>query len=191
MTVLSQHTSDANSERAFESLGRRFASWDEVLVARPQEIAAAIRAGGIANVKALRIQAILAEIERREGALDLARLNELNDEEAEGYLRSLPGVGPKTAACVLLFSLGRDAFPVDTHVQRVAARLGLIEGMAADAAHEALARLVPPELRYEVHMQLIAHGREVCKPRLPACSRCALFDLCEAGPGLLASGLGR
>ena len=192
MTVLSQHTSDLNSTRAFAGLRSRFKAWQEVLDAPTDEVAASIRSGGIAQVKAVRIQQILAEIEQREGRLDLSRLSELPDEEVNDYLCSLPGVGPKTAACVLLFSMGRSAFPVDTHVHRVTTRLGLIdEKTGADKAQRLLQPRIPPELRYELHMQLIRHGREICKPGVPLCSQCALFDLCETGPKRLASGAAR
>jgi endonuclease III len=192
MTVLSQATSDVNSARAFASLTDRFSSWQQVLDAPTAEVAGAIRSGGIADVKARRIQEILAEIERREGDASLARLEDMSDEEVVGYLCSLPGVGVKTAACVLLFSLGRAAFPVDTHVLRVAARLGLIdERSTAEAAYRLLEPAVPPELRYELHMQLIRHGRTVCVARRPRCTACVLFDLCDAGPRLLAAGEAR
>lgn len=178
-TVLSQHTSDVNSERAFASLKRRFPAWEEVLDAPTEEVAAAIRGGGIANQKAARIQRILAEIERREGRLDLARLGALGDAEVEEYLTSLPGVGPKTAACVLLFSMGRDAFPVDTHVHRVTARLGWIPADAsAERAYQLLGRLVPADIRYDLHVGLVTHGRAVCKAQRPRCSVCVLRDLC-------------
>jgi endonuclease-3 len=189
MTVLSQHTSDVNSERAFASLQKRFGSWEEVADAPLDDIAGAIRVGGIATLKARRIQQILAAIEEREGRLDLGRLEGLSDAEATDYLRSLPGVGPKTAACVLLFSMLRPAFPVDTHVHRVAGRLGLIAPeLDAGRAHDVLGERVPPELRYEFHVQLVRHGRRVCKPRRPLCSSCVLLDLCDAGPRLLAAG---
>ena len=190
LTVLSQHTSDANSGRAFASLKQRFRSWDEVSHAPTSEVADAIRAGGIANVKAQRIRAILAAIEEREGGLETTRLESLSDSDADAYLRTLPGVGPKTAACVLVFSMGRAAFPVDTHVQRVSTRLGLVgSGATAEQAHASLAPRVPPELRYEFHAQLVRHGRTVCRPRRPRCSDCILFDLCASGPRLLAEGL--
>ena len=192
VTVLSQHTSDINSSRAFAGLRARFSEWEEVLDAPTEEVADAIRPGGIAQVKADRIQQILAEIERREGRLDLGQLSSLPDDEVNDYLCSLPGVGPKTAACVLLFSMGRDAFPVDTHVHRVTRRLGLIEDKtSAEKAQQLLEPRIPQELRYELHMQLIRHGREVCKPRIPLCTHCALFDLCEAGSKLLAAGAAR
>lgn len=189
LTVLSQATSDTNRDRAFAGLTERFASWAEVLDAPNIEVADAIRPGGIAEVKSKRIQVILAEIEEREGSLDLARLNELSDDEVTDYLCSLPGVGPKTAACVLVFSMGRDAFPIDTHVFRVARRLGLIDSTtSAEKAHKELSPAIPAELRYEFHMQLIQHGRTICKPRQPLCTSCTLLDLCEAGPKLLAAG---
>jgi endonuclease-3 len=187
MTVLSQHTSDANSERAFASLRRRFPRWEQVVKVAVEEVAEAIRAGGLANQKAPRLQAILAEVERREGRLSLARLRCLDDDEALAYLCSLPGVGPKTAACVLLFSLGRAAFPVDTHVHRLALRLGwVVPGTSAEAAQRVLTPRVPSELRYELHSLLIAHGRTVCSARSPRCSDCVLLDLCPTGTELLA-----
>lgn len=192
MTVLSQHTSDVNTARAFAGLKARFPEWGAVVRAPSNKVADAIRSGGLADQKAPRIQAILREVERREGALSLARLEELGDDEVEDYLCSLPGVGPKTAACVLVFSLGRDAFPIDTHVHRVTKRLGWIAPNAsADAAHKVLKRAVPPELRYELHVQLINHGRTICKARTPLCSECVLLDACAAGPQLLAAGEAR
>lgn len=192
MTVLSQHTSDVNTARAFAGLKARFPEWDAVVRARPKQVADSIRSGGLADQKAPRIQAILREVERREGVLSLARLEDLPDDEVEDYLCSLPGVGPKTAACVLVFSLGRAAFPIDTHVHRVTKRLGWIPPAAtADKAHALLKRAVPPELRYELHVQLITHGRTICKAQVPRCSECPLFDLCETGPRLLAEGAAR
>jgi endonuclease-3 len=189
VTVLSQHTSDVNTARAFASLKERFPSWEEVMRVPARQVADAIRSGGLAEQKAPRIKAILEEIEHREGAASLDRLADLDDDAVEDYLCSLPGVGPKTAACVLVFSLGRAAFPIDTHVHRVTKRLGWIPPNAtADEAHSLLKDAVPPELRYELHMQLIAHGRTICKARMPRCSECVLFDLCDAGPQLLASG---
>ena len=192
MTVLSQHTSDLNTARAFGSLKERFPTWRSVKDAEPRELTDAIRSGGLAETKSVRIQRILAEIEEREGSLDLRRLNELDDQEVERYLVSLPGVGPKTAACVLLFSMNRPAFPVDTHVHRVARRLGLIPLEAtAEQAHRLLEPGIAPQLRYEFHMQLIKHGREVCKPARPLCNECVLFDLCAAGPDLVARGVAK
>jgi endonuclease III len=181
-TVLSQHTSDLNSERAFAKLKARFPSWQQVLDAPADEVADAIRSGGIANQKARRIQQILAAIEDREGRVDLGRLNDLDDQEVESYLLSLPGVGPKTAACVLVFSMGRAAFPIDTHVHRITARLGWIPPNAtADQAHQLLAPRVPPDIRYDLHLGLITHGRTVCHARRPLCDGCVLRDLCAYG----------
>ena len=192
MTVLSQHTSDLNTARAFGNLKRRYPNWHSVRDADPTELADVIRSGGLADTKSVRIQRILADIEEQEGEIDLRRLNDLDDQEVERYLVSLPGVGPKTAACVLLFSMGRDAFPVDTHVHRVATRLGLIPPKAtAEQAHRLLLPGIAPELRYEFHMQLIKHGREVCKPTRPLCGDCVLFDLCAAGPDLVARGVAK
>lgn len=192
MTVLSQHTSDVNTARAFAGLKERFPTWDSVVRAPAKRVADSIRSGGLADQKAPRIQSILREIEAREGDLSLARLHDLDDEGVEEYLCSLPGVGPKTAACVLVFSMGRDAFPIDTHVHRVSARLGWIPPTAsADKAHALLKKTVPPELRYELHVQLITHGRTICKARMPRCTDCVLFDLCDAGPRLLAAGEAR
>jgi endonuclease-3 len=189
LTVLSQNTSDANTARAFTTLKARFPSWEAVMDAPTHEVAGAIRSGGLADQKAPRIRGILAEIERREGRIDLDRLNELNDQEVDEYLTSLPGVGPKTAACVLTFSMGRAAFPIDTHVLRIARRLGWVGPKdPADRAHRELTPRVPPEIRYELHIAFIRHGRTVCKARKPRCSECGLFDLCVEGPRLLAEG---
>ena len=181
-TVLSQHTSDRNSERAFASLRERFPEWGDVLAAPAGAVADAIRTGGIADQKAARIQRILATVREREGRLDLARLHELDDGAVEAYLTSLPGVGPKTAACVLTFSMDRAAFPVDTHVHRVVTRLGWVPARAtAEQAHAALRELVPADIRYDLHLGLIAHGRGVCRPRRPACERCVLRSRCSFG----------
>jgi endonuclease-3 len=187
LTVLSQHTSDVNAERAFESLRRAFSTWEEVLRARPDEVADAIRSGGLANTKAPRIQAIIREIHEREGRWDLSSLRRMPDREATEYLTSLPGVGPKTGAVVLAFALGRDALPVDTHVHRVATRLGFIDaGTTAEKAHRILEDLVPAEIRVPLHVGLIRLGREICKAGRPLCEDCPVFELCPTGPSVLA-----
>jgi endonuclease-3 len=187
LTVLSQNTSDTNRDRAFEGLKKRFPSWEDVWGARPQELADAIRPGGIANVKAKRIMAILDEIRRREGKLSLARLKKKSDDEVAEYLASLPGVGPKTIACVLVFSLGRPAFPIDTHVHRIAGRLGWIDRkLSADKAHQSLSPRIPPDIRYDLHVALIEHGRTICVARNPRCTKCVLLDLCPAGAEFIA-----
>lgn len=186
LTVLSQHTSDANAERAFLALRRAYPSWGQVLDAHATALARTIRTGGLANTKAARIRAILREIAEREGRLDLSRLRTLPDEQVRTYLTSLPGVGPKTAAVVMAFALGRDAIPVDTHVHRVSRRLGLVPARAsAERAHGLLHELVPPELRTPLHVGLIRLGREICTARSPRCGGCPLADLCPTAPLVL------
>jgi endonuclease III len=181
-TVLSQHTSDINSERAFAQLKTRFPDWQQVADAPQSEVADAIRSGGIADQKARRIQQILAAIEDREGRIGLDRLHDLDDAAVEAYLTSLPGVGSKTAACVLVFSMSRAAFPIDTHVHRIVTRLGWIRpGMTAEQAHQALASAVPPGIRYDLHIALVTHGRTVCRAQRPDCAGCVLRDLCAYG----------
>ena len=186
LTVLSQNTSDTNRDRAFAALRERFPTWESLAGARAARVADAIRPGGLANTKAPRLLHILREIREREGRLDLAWMHEAPDEEVRAYLTSLPGVGPKTAACVLAFSLGRPALPVDTHVHRVAGRLGYLPpGTTAAAAHALMDGLVPPKLRVSMHVGLIRLGREVCKPGRPRCEVCPLQDLCPTAPLVL------
>jgi endonuclease-3 len=181
-TVLSQHTSDTNSERAFAQLKDRFPRWEQVAAAPADQVADTIRCGGIADQKARRIQQILAAISEREGRIDLGRLHDLDDTAARTYLESLPGVGPKTAACVLTFALSRAAFPVDTHVHRVATRLGWLPAKtAADRAHRLLEPMVPAGIRYDLHVAMITHGRTVCRAQRPRCDACVLNDLCAFG----------
>ena len=186
LTVLSQHTSDVNADRAFMSLRDAFPTWDQVVAAPEAALADAIRSGGLANTKAPRIQAILREVHQREGAYDLSRLRGMTDAEARGYLTSLPGIGPKTAAVVLSFALGRDTIPVDTHVHRVARRLGLVPAKAsAERADRLLHDLVPDGLRTSLHVGLIRLGREICKAPTPRCGLCPLKDLCPTAPRYL------
>lgn len=167
LTVLSQHTSDLNAERSFASLRAAFPTWEDV-------------------VEAPRIQAILREIHERRGAFDLSYLRELKDEDARAELVSLPGVGPKTAAVVLSFSLSRDAMPVDTHVHRVTRRLGWIPATAsAERADRILHELIPAGLRTELHVALIRLGREICKAPIPRCRQCPLKDICPTAPRYL------
>jgi len=177
-TILSQNTSDTNSHRAFQSLKRAFPSWRAVAEARVSGIASAIRSGGLARTKAPRIRAILQHLVRERGTADLEFLERLPRNQALGYLMSLPGVGPKTASCVLLFGFGKPVLPVDTHVHRVSRRLGLVDERASPAkAQEVLEQFVPPKDRLSFHLNLIAHGRAICKPR-PRCRECVLLALC-------------
>ncbi len=187
LTMLSQHTSDLNAERAFESLRSAFPdAWPAVVEATEGEVADAIRSGGLANSKAPRIQAILREVREREGEFDLSRLRVMGDTEAREYLMTLPGIGPKTAAVVLSFALGRDAMPVDTHVHRVTARLGLIPPKTnAEKADRLLHDLVPDGLRTPMHVGFIRLGREICKAQMPRCRQCPLKDLCPTAPRYL------
>jgi endonuclease-3 len=188
LTVLSQHTSDVNAARAFDSLRAAFPTWGDVAGARPGAVTDAIRSGGLANVKAPRIQAMLREIHDREGGYDLSFLRQMSDVDVTAYLSSLEGVGPKTAAIVLAFSLGRNALPVDTHVHRVTRRLGWIPPKAsADRAHVLLEDLVPPDLRVPMHVGLIRLGREICKAPRPRCEECPLLELCPTGRASLGS----
>ena len=184
LTVLSQHTSDLNAERAFADLQRVFpGGWQQVVDAPTVRVADAIRSGGLANSKAPRIQAILREVRDREGSFDLSSLRAMSDDDARKYLIGLPGIGPKTAAVVLSFALGRDAMPVDTHVHRVTKRLGLIPPKAtAERADRILHELVPDGMRTPLHVAFIRLGREICKAPTPRCRQCPLKDLCPTAP---------
>jgi endonuclease III len=170
-----------NSGRAFSALRDRYPTWESLASARTRDLARVIRQGGLSNVKAPRILAVLREIREREGHFDLSWMEGASDREVTEYLTSLPGVGPKTAACVLAFSLGRPALPVDTHVHRVAGRLGLVPHRASAAqAHALLEAAVPSRLRVSMHVGLIRHGREICKAGRPLCEACPLQDLCPS-----------
>lgn len=185
-TVLSQHTSDLNAERAFDQLRAAYPTWRSVVDAPSTELADAIRSGGLANTKAPRIQAILREVRDREGGFTLEALRAMSDADARSYLTSLPGIGPKTAAVVLSFALGRDAMPVDTHVHRVTKRLGIVAPTAsAERADRLLHDLVPDGLRTPLHVAFIRLGREICKAPTPRCAECPLNDLCPTAPQYL------
>lgn len=175
-TILSQHTNDQNAHRAYELLRARYPTWRDVLAAPDAELADTIRVGGLANLKAARIKQCLAAIPD----LDLSHLRDASIEEARSALRELPGVGPKTAACVMLFNLGLPAIPVDTHVHRASRRLGLIgPRVSANAAHAVLEEMVAPGDAYAFHVGLVRHGRRVCRAQRPLCEDCVLVDLCD------------
>ena len=179
-TVLSQNTNDRNSLAAFAVLKKHFKSWNALLAAPAARIARLIRHAGLANIKARRIKKVLSEIKRREGRLDLANLTRLDIKNSLEYLRSLKGVGPKTAACVLLFSFGKPVMPVDTHIFRVTGRLGLIDKRSGiEEAHAILSSVVPKHLIYEFHLGIIEHGRRTCKAQDPRCGSCVLYGLCK------------
>lgn len=179
-TILSQATTDTNSGRAHRALREAYPDWTTILTTSEEELAEVIRSGGLANLKARRIKETLAAIQEERGNLDLTFLDELAPEEGRDWLRRLPGVGPKTAACVMMFDLGKPILPVDTHVHRVSKRLGLIgPRISADAAHSALQEQLAPEQIYEFHLNMIAHGRRICRAPLPKCPLCPLTMLCN------------
>jgi endonuclease-3 len=179
-TVLSQSTSDRNSERAFANLKQKYPSWELARRARVTSIEAVIRSGGLAKQKSARIKQLLTEIHRRRGSLDLNFLYTVPLDDAVEFLSSFKGVGPKTVACTLLFACGRPIFPVDTHIFRVGRRLGLIPERCSDAeAHRLMTAMVPRGRHYEVHINLIRHGRTVCRPQNPACEQCCVLEYCR------------
>ncbi len=174
-TILSQHTSDINSERAFLNLMKTFESLDRIADAPVYEIERAIRSGGLSKQKSARIKEVLNIVRADVGSFDLSFLGEMPLEEAKAWLKSLPGVGPKTAAIILCFSLGMPAMPVDTHIYRVSRRLGLIgPKVSADKAHDILEPMVDEDDVFAFHVYLIRHGRQVCKAQRPRCDDCAL-----------------
>lgn len=181
-SILSQNTADANSGPAFDELCRRFGGWDAVREAPVSQIASAIRRAGLAQIKAPRIKAILQHLHAERGEMSLEFLRQWPAGAVMEYLTQFPGVGPKTAACVLLFACGQPVLPVDTHVHRVSQRLGLIgPRVGAAAAHQALGQRVPAMWVLEFHIQLIRHGRSRCRARSPRCPGCPLFNLCPHG----------
>lgn len=178
-TILSQNTSDRNRDRAFYSLCSHYKNWDALLKDGINEIAHIIRAGGLGLIKAKRMQSALQEILRQRGTLDLSFLRQLSINEAKQWLIRLPGIGPKTAACILLFSLDMPAFPVDTHIYRLSQRLGLIQnGVSLKMAHIVLQNMIPDDKIYPMHILMIEHGRKVCHWRSPVCNLCVLESLC-------------
>jgi endonuclease III len=188
-TILSQHTSDLNAGRAYDSLRERFPTWQEVVDAPVDLLTATIRHGGLANQKAPRIQAVLTDVKRRTGGYDISFLAEMPLDEAKAWLQTLPGVGPKTTGVVLSFALGMPAMAVDTHIFRVSHRLALIgPKITADEAHDILERSIAPQRVFAFHVYLITHGRRVCKALKPLCHACVLNDRCPARASLAIPG---
>jgi endonuclease-3 len=179
-TILSQNTNDTNRDRAFAALRRAFPTWEQVRDGDASAVIAAIRSAGLANQKGPRIQQVLREITAQRGALNLDFLAELSPAEGRAWLLQFKGVGPKTAAIVLLFSLGKPAFPVDTHIYRVSGRIGLRPAsLSVEQAHEYLEGLLPPETYYAAHLNLIRLGREICTARKADCPSCPVQSWCD------------
>ena len=179
-TILSQNTNDINRDRAFNALRSKYPSWEEVRDAAESDVIDAIRPAGLANQKGPRIQAILHTITDQNDSLDMDFLFDLSAEDAQQWLMNFNGVGPKTAAIVLQFSLNKPAFPVDTHIYRVSGRIGLRSSkMNAEKAHKHLAELFTPASYYAAHLNIIRLGREICQARKPKCSQCPLADQCD------------
>ena len=179
LTILSQNTTDVNSLRAYQALKDRFPRWEDTWEAGPEAIEEAIRTGGLARTKSRNIHRILGELMRSKRGLDLGYLSDLDDDEAMEELTSMKGVGSKTAACVLIFSLDKMVFPVDTHIHRIAKRWGSVpQKTSREGTQVILNRLLPREMRYHGHLLIIEHGRRTCKARKPMCGSCPLEDDC-------------
>ena len=178
-TILSQNTNDRNRDLAYEELRRRFPRWEDIAEADQEEIAEAIKVGGLARQKSARVKQVLQWVKGQWGSMTLVPLCDMETAEAMETLLSLKGVGPKTANCVLAFGCGRDVFPVDTHILRITKRLGLIPSEAtAEKAHGLLAQVIPDGTAIPLHLNLIRYGRETCKARQPHCGRCLFPHLC-------------
>jgi endonuclease-3 len=179
LTILSQNTSDTNSHRAYRSLIKKFKNWEKVRKAKVKEIEKAIKVGGLSEIKSKRIKDILEQIYEENKSLDLSFLKKWEDEQIKNYLLQFKGVGEKTAACVLLFSLKRKVMPVDTHILRVSKRLELLSQKTDSVqAHKIFLKLVPKNLVYSFHLNMIEQGRKVCKAKNPCCDICNLYNLC-------------
>ncbi len=186
-TILSQNTNDINRDRAFNALRARFSTWEQVRDADPADVVNAIRPAGLANQKGPRIQQVLRSITEERGNLDLSFLADLSEDEAKAWLTKFNGVGPKTAAIVLCFSLNKPAFPVDTHIYRVSGRIGLRpDKMTVEQAHPHLESLFPQKTYYAAHLNIIRLGREICTARRPFCEKCPIVQLCDFGKAVLA-----
>ncbi len=179
-TILSQNTNDTLRDKAYDTLRQRFPTWEQVRDAPVEEVTAAIKIAGLSQQKGPNIQAALRHISEEQGELSLDFLRAMEVEEAKQWLTAMKGVGPKTAAIILLFALDMPAFPVDTHIHRVTKRLGLIPAKASrEKAHQLLEALMPPQTYYAFHLNVIRHGRRVCQARRPRCELCVLRDLCD------------
>ncbi len=179
-TILSQSTTNVNSHRAFESLKQRFPDWESARRARVTSIETAIKSGGLARQKSVRIKQLLNEIHERLGSLDISFLATAPINEAVEFLSSFKGVGPKTVACTLLFACNRPIFPIDTHIFRIARRLALIPEKCSDEeAHRLMTAMIPAGRFYEIHVNIIRHGRKVCRPQNPLCEQCCLVEYCH------------
>ncbi len=179
-TILSQNTNDINRDRAWKKLKDTFPHWESVLNTTPEKLASVIRVAGLAQEKSKNILSILKKLKKEYKKLSLKFLKDYDREKARDFLLSFRGVGPKTAACVLLFSLKKPAFPVDTHIFRVTKRLGLIEGrITMEKAHKVMEKVVPSQKYHSFHINLIRHGRAICHPRAPECTICVINRYCE------------
>ncbi len=191
-TILSQNTNSANSQAGFRRLRERFPTWQQVADTPLGSIARCIRVSGLSKIKAPRIRSILRQIRAERGRISLNFLRDLPPQEAFKYLVRFDGVGPKTAWCVLMFSFGKNVFPVDTHIHRIAFRLGLLDGkVLPEKAHELLKPLIAPKDRYAMHVLLIAHGRQTCLARKPKCDQCCILQFCGHDRARLAANMER
>jgi len=178
-TMLSQNTTDKTSYIAFQNLKKRFKNWEEVLDSPIKEVKDAIRVCGLANQKSKSIRSLLKNLKQERGRLNLNFINRMNDEEIYGKLLKFNGVGVKTVSCVLAFGLGRDVFPVDTHVHRISNRLGLVKTKSPDKTFEQLQNTLPEGKKFLFHILLIRFGRKICRSKNPLCGKCILYKLCE------------
>ncbi len=187
-TILSQQNSSVSTRSVFAELKGRFPTWADVDAAETADVEAAIRRGGLARMKALRIKEIVAAIRAERGSFDMSFLEGVPADEALDYLTRFKGVGPKTARCTLLFALGKAVFPMDVHIFRILQRVGLLDPKWSDErAHRAIAALVPTRKHYGAHMNLIAHGRKICRPTAPRCDECCIVDYCPFGQERLSN----
>ena len=180
--ILSQATTDTNSRRTFQNLKKKYKNWNEVLEAETDEIADAIRLGGLANQKAKVIKDLLMQIKKEHGSLSIKFLDKMPEEDARDYLLQFRGIGPKTVACALLFALHKEVFPLDTHIFRILRRMGILPEKITDAkAHKMLDKLAPHGKFYSLHVNLIKLGKKICRPREPLCEQCPLIEYCDYG----------